>query len=148
MASNLEEFLAIKPQETIIETHNVTVMDGRKLDVDIKNISLEQLKRCKSLAMESYNNPNGGPAVAQIEEISFSQRVCAAGIVEPNLNNAKLRSKFKVHTSEDLVAKLFPMNTIIELGGKIVQLTNSLSEEDDLKVSIGTDPELIEEAKN
>lgn len=147
MASSLEEFLSIKPEETKIETVSVKVKGGKVLDVDVKGLTLEQFKTVKKLSTSSFENLQGGVAVAQVEEITFAQNLCAKGIVEPNLNNAKLRHQFGATSNEDLVSKLFPVSSIVELGGVIAGLTMG-DEEEEQTITEGTDPELIEEAKN
>ena len=146
MASSLEAFLSIEPLEEKTETHSVVMVNGQELEVDIKGLTLEQFKRCKKMATNAYDNPNGGMSVAQIEEITFAQKLCANGIVEPSLNNVKLRNRFKVHNNEALVAALFPPQSILKLGGLIANLT--LGDNQDVELSEGTQPELIEEAKN
>lgn len=146
MASSLDEFLSIEVTEDVIETVTAITKDGKEVEVDIKNLTLDQFKQCKKRSTNSYDNPNGGATVASIEEITFAQKLCAQGIVAPPLSNTKLRNKFKVHSNEDLVGKMFMPTSIIEMGGRIAQLT--LGDNEDVEVQDGTDPELIEEAKN
>ena len=67
MASSLEEFLSIKPEETKIETVSVKVKGGKVLDVDVKGLTLEQFKTVKKLSTSSFENLQGGVAVAQVE---------------------------------------------------------------------------------
>lgn len=145
MASSLEKFLAIDIIPEIVETHNVVVKDGTKLDVDIKNIDFELFKMCKKRATEGYDTMSGKSAT-QLEEFSFCQLLCAYGICAPNLNNQQLRDKFNAHTNEALVAKIFPPATILQLGNRITRLT--LGTQDKVEISDGTDPKLVEEAKN
>lgn len=146
MASSLDAFLSIDVEEKIIETINAITRDGKEVEVDIKNLPLEQFKQCKKKSTNSYDNPNGGATVAQIEEITSAQKLCALGIVDPPLSNVKLRNKFKVHSNEALVSAMFKPSSIIEMGGRIAQLT--LGENEDVPIYDGTDPELVEEAKN
>lgn len=145
MASSLEEFLSIEPEEEKIVTVPVKMKNGKVLEVDVKNIDIEQFKRIKKISTDSYNNPNGG-ATAQIEEITFCQKLCSVGIVAPSLNNVKLRAKYDVHSNEALVGKMFLPRAIVELGMTILNLT--LGEDGDIEVSEGTDPAKVEEAKN
>lgn len=146
MASSLSEFMAIEPEETRIETIAVKAKNGKTLEVDVKNLNLEQFKKVKKASTDSYNNASGGAAVAQIEDLTFSQKLCAAGIVDPPLTNAKLRARHNVHSNEELVAALFPPRSIVQMGMRIMDLT--LGEEAEVEITDGTDPKKVEEAKN
>lgn len=147
MASSLEEFLAIEPQEEVIETVPVTMKNGKVLEVDISGISPELFKHCKKTSTNTFDNPNGGVALAQVEEITFCQKLCSYGIVAPSLNNVQLRNKYNVHTNEELVLALFPIQTILEMGNRIAVLTLG-DQIENIEISEGTDAEKVEEAKN
>ena len=146
MASSLDAFLSIEVEEEQIETMTAITRDGKEVEVDVKNLPLELFKQCKKKSTNSYDNPNGGATVAQIEEITFAQKLCALGIVDPPLSNTKLRSKFKVHSNEALVSAMFKPSSILEMGGRIAQMT--LGDNEDTEIYEGTDPKLVEEAKN
>lgn len=141
----------IEPQVLATETVTVEVRGGRELDVDVRALPLEQFKHCKKISTNSYDSVTGGPSVAQIEEVTFSQNLCAFGITDPPLNNVNLRNKHGVHSNQDLVAALFPPKTILRLGGVITRLTlgNDTDDKDKkVEISVGTDPKKVEEAKN
>lgn len=155
MASSLQEFYEIRPEdvEIVKETMTVEAVNGKEYEVEVKGLPYQQFTRTKVLSTYGYESPSNGQAVSQVEELTFCLKLCAAGIVTPPLNNAELRRIHKVHDSESLVTRLFPPQSILAMGSKIAQL--SLNSEDVVKdeegnivIDSGVNPEKLEEAKN
>lgn len=156
MASSLQDFYEIKPEDNQAQRETVTVkaVNGKDYDVEIKSLPYQQFARLKVSSTFSYaGGTTGSQQSSQVEEFTFCLKLCAQGIVTPSLNDAKLRSIHRTHNSEDLVTKLFPPQSILILGSKIADL--SMNSEDvktdengNVIVDSGVDKDLLEEAKN
>lgn len=147
MASSLSEFLKVKVQEMPTETMQVTMKDGTELEIDITGLEYRQLRKVKIEASQSYGNLNGAQVV-QVEELTLAQKMAAAGIIEPSLNNRDLRDHFGAKSREELVEKMFSVNEILRIGGAVSNLTMDTEEDELDKTDSGVSEKKLEEAKN
>lgn len=153
MASSLQSFYEIKPEDFTVPTETMTVLakNNKEYDVDIKAIPYRQFAQAK---INSTFPAGAAGQSTQLDELTFCLKLCAAGIVNPPLSDAKLRAIHKVHSNEDLVVSLFTPQAIIKLGLRISQLSTEdreslpTDEEGNIIIDSGVNPDLLEEAKN
>lgn len=155
MASSLQDFYEIKPEDNIVKTETVTVkaVNGKDYDVEVKGLPFQQFARIKLNSTYTFETGSGTQNSSQIEELTFCLKLCAAGIISPSLNDVKLRQIHNTHNSEDLVTKLFPATSIVTLGSKIGQLSmdseDVVTDEDgNIVIDSGVDEKKLKEAKN
>lgn len=156
MASSLQDFYEIKPEDNVVKTETVTVkaVNGKDYDVEVKGLPYQQFARIKLQSTYSFESGTGmAQNTSQIEELTFCLKLCAAGIISPSLNDVKLRQIHNTHNSEDLVTKLFPATSIVTLGSKIGQLSmdseDVVTDEDgNIVIDSGVDEKKLKEAKN
>lgn len=147
MASSLDQFLRKSTKEKKTKTIPVTLSGGENLEIDIRELTAGELKRIRNKNTKTYPPVEGSAqAVTGLDDLGFSGDIVLAGVVEPNLQSAKLIASYGVTNKEDLLWEMFTLQEVGRIASEIVQLTQENT--DNTPTTNGTEPKLVNEAKN
>lgn len=147
MASNLESFLIKTNKVRNEKTISAELKNGQSVELDIKEITAQELKRIRSRNTKTYPPAEGtSMATTNLDDMGFATDIAIAGITAPDLRSAKLFNHFGVSTVEDLLYEMFTINEIGKISTEIIQLTNA--NPSNKPTTNGIEPELKREAKN
>lgn len=147
MASNAQAFLRKQTKVKRTKTIPVKLLDGSNVEIDIRELTPQELKRARSKNTRTYP-PAEQSAIATtgIDDIGLAEDITLIGMIEPRLDNAELMHSYDVTTQTDLLYELFSINTIGEIAAAIMNLTNE--DPNNTPTTNGTEPSLVKEAKN
>lgn len=146
MASTIESFLKLKPKQ--FKKKTVTVkLQGQDFEFEIREIdpeTLSEIQMAHTVAIPS--SVQGGPTTEGANPLKLSLDVCLEGILSPDLRDAQLQNHFGVATERDLIYEMFKSDTqsLGELFTAIIELSSQANPD----TQRGTDPKLVQEAKN
>lgn len=149
MASSLKSFLRKSSKVQKSKTIPVTIKAGDNLEIDIRELTPQEIKRLRSQNIKTYPPAEGSAmATTSLDDIGFAEDICLTGITAPDLKSSEL---ITCHagvggTAKDVLYGLFSLSMISQIASEIMNLTNE--DPDNKPTTEGTEPKLVNEAKN
>lgn len=147
MASSLSSFLIKDTKVRRETTIPATLKDGTQVEMDIRELDGEELKRLRSRNTRTYP-PAEGTSMSStgLDEIGFAEDVVLTAVIDPDLRNAELFNHYGVTLADKLLYKMFKVAEITNIATQIIDFTNE--NPNNKPTTNGTEPELIRQAKN